>query len=109
MPVKICGLVLDQGDYLLRSGMNVQKVAKENPVGFYFIVSHKCLCYDFLDERLRTYRCNYSYRGNRCSITHDRASCWALGWISNLDRWRKNSYIRINLKNKPIEHEFPLQ
>jgi hypothetical protein len=28
-------------------GMNIQKVAKENQVGSYFIASHKCLCYDF--------------------------------------------------------------
>jgi len=32
-----------------------------------------------LDERFRTYRCNYYYRGNRCSITYDRASRRALG------------------------------
>ena len=79
------------------------KAAKENQVGPYFIVSHKCLCYDFLDERLRTYRCNYCYRDNRYCITHDRASPWALGWINKLDKRRKSSYIRINLKSKQIE------
>lgn len=32
MRVKICGLILDQGDYLLRSSMKGKKSAKENPV-----------------------------------------------------------------------------
>jgi hypothetical protein len=32
MPVKICSLILDQGDYLLRSGMNLHESAKDNPV-----------------------------------------------------------------------------
>ena len=85
--------------------MKVQKAAKENQVGPYFIVSHKCLCYDFLDERLRTYRCNYRYRNNRCSITYDCASRWALGWICELYKRRKNFYIRINLKSKQIGQE----
>jgi hypothetical protein len=31
------------------------------------------------DKRFRAYRCNYYYRGNRCSTTYDRASRGALG------------------------------
>ena len=59
----------------------------------------------FIDERFRAYSSNYRYSDNRCSITHDHASYWALGWISELYKRRKNSYIRINLKNKPIGQE----
>ncbi|MGD0904398.1 MAG: hypothetical protein ABR924_15780, partial [Terracidiphilus sp.] len=44
----------------------------------------------FLDERFRAHRCNYRYSDSRCSVTHDRASRWALGWINKLDRWGKN-------------------
>jgi hypothetical protein len=62
----------------------------------------------FLDERFRAHRCNYRYSDSRCSVTHDRASRWALGWINKLDRWGKNSYIRIDLKNKSIEQECQL-
>jgi len=36
MPVKIYSLVLDQGDYLLRSGMKGQKTANENPIDVEF-------------------------------------------------------------------------
>jgi len=42
MPVKICSLILDQGDYLLRFGMKGQKETKENPVDVEFDFTGVC-------------------------------------------------------------------
>jgi hypothetical protein len=36
MPTKICSLIFDQGEYLLRSQREVRKAAKENPVDVEF-------------------------------------------------------------------------
>jgi len=76
------------------------KVVKENQIGSYFIVSIKCLCYDFLDERFCAFSCGYRYSDNRCFITHDRASRRALGWISNLVILAHLTFVKLRIVHK---------